>query len=175
MVKLDTNLSRRFDKEKPTFESNVGSRIKDVYQGEFDEEGKFSVVKVGQFNLYEDIQTYKDSVDIDIILDRFNCGDPMALQKVNGFFADVSNLPNSYVGMFNLIEQTKEFFKNMPADFKEKFNNNFEEFIVSAEAMDFLPKVNFADNSTSSDVVISDGKLPITPIPANPKEDKVNE
>lgn len=172
MIDLATNLSRRFDDEKPKFHSNLGSPIKEVYQGEFDDEGKFSVVKVGEINLYENIQSYKDSVDIDIILNRYACGDPMALEKVSGFFADVSALPNSYVGMFNLIEQTKEFFNNMPADFKEKFNNNFEEFIVSAEAMDFLPKISIQNEP---EIQIDGGKIPLEPDTGKIKEVIANE
>ena len=154
-MNLETNLSRRLSKERPFTSAVTGSPEKTVYAGEFDDEGKFSVKPVGKVNLYEEIQTYRDTCDINTILERFAAGDDSVLQKTNGFFADMSDFPDSYSGIFNLIENCREFFDNMPASFKEKYGNNFETFMASAEAEDFLPKIKQDTN-------------PVSPNPATP-------
>ena len=46
----------------------------------------------GKENLYEFIQSFKDSVDLHKIMDRFNAGDTAALQKVQGMFGDAPDL-----------------------------------------------------------------------------------
>lgn len=142
MFELETNLSRRLSKERPITLANPGTPEKVVFSGQYDDDGKLVVVPVGKINLYDEIQTYRDSVDINTILNRFAAGDDSSLQKVSGFFADVSELPNSYVGFFNLIEECRDFFMNLPSATKEKYGNNFETFMASAEASDFLPKIN---------------------------------
>lgn len=141
MFELETNLSRRLSKERPVTLANPGTPEKTVFSGKYDDDGKLVVVPVGKINLYEEIQTYRDSVDINSILDRFAAGDDSSLQKVSGFFADVSELPDSYVGFFNMIQECKDFFEKLPSATKEKYGNNFESFMASAEANDFLPKI----------------------------------
>lgn len=140
-MNLETNLSRRLSKERPFTCAVTGSPEKTVYSGEFDDEGKFSVQPVGKVNLYEEIQMYRDSCDINSILERYSAGDDSVLEKTNGFFADFSAFPDNYAGVFNLIESCRNFFDKMPASFKEKYGNNFETFMASAEAEDFLPKI----------------------------------
>lgn len=154
-MNLATNLSRRLSKERPFTNAVTGSPEKTVFAGEYDDEGKFSVKPVGKVNLYEEIQIYRDSCDINTILERYSAGDDSALQRTNGFFADLSAFPDSYAGVFNLIESCRDFFNKMPASFKEKYGNNFETFMASAEAEDFLPK-------------IKQDTTPVSPNPATP-------
>lgn len=140
-MNLATNLSRRLSKERPFTSAVTGTPEKTIFAGEFDDEGKFSVKPVGKVNLYEEIQMYRDSCDINSILERYSAGDDSVLEKTNGFFADFSAFPDNYAGVFNMIENCRNFFDKMPASFKEKYGNNFETFMASAEAEDFLPKI----------------------------------
>lgn len=148
-MNLETNLSRRLSKERPFTCAVSGSPEKTIFAGEFDDEGKFSVKSVGKVNLYEEIQMYRDSCDINTILERYSAGDDSALQRANGFFADFSAFPDNYAGVFNMIENCKDFFDKMPASFKEKYGNNFETFMTSAEAEDFLPKIKQEPSSVN--------------------------
>ncbi len=154
-MNLETNLSRRLSKERPFTSAVTGTPEKTIFAGEFDDEGKFSVKPVGMVNLYEEIQMYRDSCDINTILERFSSGDDSVIQRTNGFFADFSDFPDNYAGVFNMIENCRDFFNKMPASFKEKYGNNFETFMTSAEAEDFLPKIKLDTPSA-------------TPTPATP-------
>lgn len=154
-MNLETNLSRRLSKERPFTSAVTGTPEKTVYAGEYDDEGKFSVKPVGKVNLYEEIQMYRDSCDINSILERYSAGDDSVLERTNGFFADFSAFPDNYAGVFNLIENCRTFFDKLPASVKEKYDNNFETFMASAEAEDFLPK-------------IKQEPAPVTPNPQNP-------
>ncbi|QCS36262.1 minor capsid protein [Capybara microvirus Cap1_SP_192] len=118
--------------------SNSGSRFRPVYSGEFDDFGVFNLKKTSEVDLFEEIQAYADSVDLDLILAQFAAGNEEVFNRVQGFYADVSDMPNSYAEMLNTIQSSKEFFVSLPAEVKEKFNNDFGEFMVASESPDFL-------------------------------------
>ena len=62
--------------------SEPGSGMKSTYKMYVDENGVRELRKSGEYNLYAEIQSYKDSCSIDYILARFAAGDSTALSRV---------------------------------------------------------------------------------------------
>lgn len=91
---------------------------------------------------YEETQAARDSVDLDKILERYNAGDKSALEKVTGFYADIADIPKTYGEIYDAVSQTNELFSNLPAELKDKFNNNPAEFWKSYGTKDFDVLVN---------------------------------
>lgn len=53
----------------------LGDPEKILYSAKFDEKGVMDLVETGRENLYEYIQSHKESCDIHVILERFARGD----------------------------------------------------------------------------------------------------
>lgn len=128
--------------EKPI--SNSGTRYKSVFSAFYNADGVLELEEIRTKDIYTEIQAYKDSVDINTIMKKYQNGDDSVLNKVQGFFADVTGLPKDMQSMFNSIKQTEEFFEQLPADVKTLYNNDFHQFMFQYEPQDFIHRYNEA-------------------------------
>lgn len=130
----------QFDKRSfPT--SCVGSRVKPTFAGHYDEKGRVVLEEVGKINLYEEIQSHAQSVDIHTLLKRFTNGDPTALASRQGIYADVTQMPKTYAEFLNKMISLENGFNALPADVKQKFGNSFQQFLAESGAADFAEKL----------------------------------
>lgn len=113
-------------------------------------------VKVGETNIYEQIQAYKDECDIYNIIKRFEAGDLSAIPDINSrpqIEGDVSDVPLDMVGSYANMESAINNFNKLPAPIRELYHNNVSEF-MKASPEDIFSKIdNYArsliDNSNS--------------------------
>lgn len=120
------------------FFSEVGSRIKDIYSPEFDKKGVMTLKVSGQENLYEFIQSHKDSVDIHKILERFERGDVSALQKFQGMYGDFSEFPKTYAELLNTVIEGEQTFNSLPLEVREKFGHSFHRWLATSGSAEWL-------------------------------------
>ena len=78
------------------FHSNVGSPIRTTYSASYDDKGRIRLEESGTENLYDYIQSFAESCDIHVLLKRFANGETDVLSRVQGFYADVTELPQTY-------------------------------------------------------------------------------
>lgn len=123
------------------FISNGGQRERILYQPKFDENGVMDLVESGKEDLYDFIQSHAESVDIHVILARFQNGDIDALSRVQGAYGDFTNMPTSYAELLNRVNEGQSFFNSLPVDIRAKFNHNFAEFMAGMDKPDFLEKL----------------------------------
>lgn len=140
--------------------SNPGSSEHILYTAQFDEHGHFELVESGVEDVYDMIQSHKDSTDIHQILRRFENGDVNALNKVQGVFADVTEMPKTYAEMLNHIIAGKNAFMDLPVETRAKFGHSFERWLAAMDdPVDFASKMGIdIKNDQPEDV--------ITPAPA---------
>ena len=110
--------------------ANPGSTVRVLYSPKFDAKGVMSLVESGKENLYEFIQSHKESCDIHVILERFARGDVSALERVQGTYGDFSSMPRSYADMLNLVHSAEDAFSNLPVDERAKYGHSFERWLV---------------------------------------------
>lgn len=120
------------------FTSVVGSRIKAIYSPEFDKKGVMTLKVSGQENLYEFIQSHKDSVDIHKILERFERGDVSALQKAQGMYGDFSEFPKTYAELLNIVIEGEQTFNSLPLEVREKFGHSFHRWLATMGSAEWL-------------------------------------
>lgn len=134
--------------------ANVGSPVKVLYRGKYDANGRVVLEKSGEENLYDYIQSFRDSVDLNVILARFSNGEVDALSKAQGFYADVTDFPKNMADALNRINQAEEMFKALPLETRQKFDCSFEQFLAQSGTEDWLSKMGFAvsDSSVSQPV-----------------------
>lgn len=117
--------------EKKRFFTESGDPIKPLYGLEVDKKGVTQLVEKGKYNLYDFIQSHKDSVDIHKILERFQNGDVDALNKYQGYYGDITEAPKTFADALNAVIKAKDLFNSLPLDVREKFDHSPEQFIAA--------------------------------------------
>ena len=124
--------------------ANPGNPIKTTYMPEFDKRGVMSLVECGQENLYDFIQSHKDSVDIHKIIERFERGDVAALSKVQAVYADLSEMPSNYADMLNQVIAGEKMFNELPISVKEKFGQNFNQWMSTLGSDEWMSNMGYS-------------------------------
>lgn len=124
-----------------------GSRVKQLYIGRYDANGRVVLEEKGTEDLYAYIQSFADSVDINVILARFASGDTQALSRAQGFYADVIDFPTNMADALNRINECEEMFKSLPLDVRQKFDCSFEQFLSQSGTDDWLEKMGMVEHS----------------------------
>ncbi len=132
------------------FHSEVGDPVKILYSPEFDKNGVMTLKESGRENLYDFIQSHKDSVDIHKIMQRFEEGDVNALSKVQGQFGDFSQFPKTYAEMLNQVIEGENAFNGLPLEVREKFGFSFQQWLASAGSDEWKLKMGFASDTVPS-------------------------
>lgn len=112
---------------------NPGDPIATRYVAEMKDNGEFVLVEAGKENLYEYIQSFADSCDINNIIARFESGEVDVMDQVKGFYGDFADLPDNMHEVFNILRRGRDVFDRLPVEEKEKYNNSFEQWIIDFE------------------------------------------
>ena len=119
----------QFDRVRTT--TNSGPRFNPTHKLQYDENGVACLVQVGKVDTYEYIQSWRDSCDIKVILERFQNGDVTALQRQTPLYGDFTQAPQTLAEHLQLLRDAEESFRNLPLDIRSQFNHNPAEFYAS--------------------------------------------
>lgn len=117
---------------KEKFLSPAGDRYRPVYTPEIAADGQIELVQTGVEDLQQYIDSFKDSCDISVMVQRFLAGDETALRNGNPVFMDLLGAPKNLAEAYALNFRAQKAFENLPADIKNKFDNNFYRFLSEA-------------------------------------------
>lgn len=120
------------------FLTNVGSREKVTYEARYNAKGQLELNEKGKEDWYGYIQSHKDSVDIHVLLDRFQRGDVDVLNRMQGFYGDITAYPSTFADALNIVRSSEEFFNSLPVEERAKYNHNFSEFLAAFDSPDNL-------------------------------------
>lgn len=115
-----------YDFSKGEFKTAVGDFKRPTYKAVLGKDGAIEVEQDGVELTYEKIQSYKDSVDINVIIKRFATGDTLALEQRSGVYGDFVSVPSSYMEVLNSIVEARNAYE------MKKPNVSFDEFIKNA-------------------------------------------
>lgn len=139
-------------KEFPTCS---GSRYREDFVGKLDKDtGEISLVSVGKTDLFEYIQSFKDETDINTLIQRAEAGDLTAFSSA--VFGDFTDMPESYSDALNIVIEAEREFNHLPVEIKERFQNDFHQYIVSAGQPEWLEKLgikNAVEEATKKEEV----------------------
>lgn len=98
------------------------------------------IKKIGEENVYEKIQSFKEDVDIYNILKRFSeTGDSTLLNKRVGAFMDIADLPDNIHDFNKMLDDAAEKYKNLDDSIKENiFNDDKLNEIISLKVKEQL-------------------------------------
>lgn len=142
-------------------ESNPGNPIKQLYAGSYNERGQVVLKEDGTEDIYAFIQSFAESTDIHSILKRFENGETDVLEKVQGFYGDVTEMPHTYAEALQRISDSEKVFMSLPVEIRAKFNHSFSEFLSASQDVDFLDRLGIKPDEQAADV---------PPVPTEVKE-----
>lgn len=114
--------------------SNRGDRYRVERMAQVDDSGRLELKITGKMDLYDEIQSHKDSCDLNIIVDRILHGDEYARQRLKareGMYGDFAEMPATKQEMLNQIMAAEDFFNRLPVEEKQKYNNNMYEWLMN--------------------------------------------
>lgn len=138
------NFPTMFDK-RARVHCDSGNAMKKVYKPIVRDDGVVELAEAGQESLYDYIQSWKDSVDINVILARYANGDVDALSKVQGAYGDFTQFPKTYAEVLNRVNQGKLLFEDLPLPLREKYNHDFGQFMAAMDQEDFWEQFKLPD------------------------------
>lgn len=124
-------------------ESDAGSPMKEDIVATLDKDGFIQLEVVGEFSLYDEIQSHADSCDINLLYKRFVNGETDVFSRVQGMYGDFSAMPKTYADMLNSVIAGERFFDALPIDVKEKFNGSFTHWMATMESEDWYRKMGY--------------------------------
>lgn len=144
----------QYDRIRVNTESGKGDAV--TYSIAYDPDtGERFLKETGKVNLYEQIQSYKESVDIHNILERFARGDVDVVNQRQGVFMDVTEMPKTFAEMYQRVADAEALFMQLPVEERAKFNHNPVEYL-SALSVLMSGKLDIQDIADGTDKPGSD-------------------
>lgn len=124
-------------------QSHPGNPIKQLFSGSYNERGQVELKEDGTEDLYAFIQSFADSTDIHAILKRYQNGEVDVLEKVQGFYGDITEMPKTYAEALQRIADSEKVFMSLPVEVRAKFGHSFSQFLAASQEDDFLDRLGF--------------------------------
>lgn len=115
-----------FDFSKSEFKTCSGSMTRPTFKAVLDKDGVVNLKEDGIEMTYEKIQSFKESVDINVIVSRYASGDLSALDQKSGTYGDFIEVPSSYMEVLNSVVEARNAYELSKPDI------SFEEYINRA-------------------------------------------
>lgn len=127
-------------KEVPS--TDPGQRLIETYKLSYDDDGNKELVHDGYKDIYEEIQSHADSVDIHKIVERCTItGDTSELYKTEGFYGDLAMFPETRAEALQMLAEAQNIWDKLPVDVKKKFDNNVDNFFATAFTDEWTKKL----------------------------------
>lgn len=100
----------QYDSDLPRPRSRPGERFHQTYVGCYDDNGVVQLIPDKVINVYDEIQSHRDSTDLRILLKRYLAGDTECINKVQGVYGDFAFMPRDYASLLNRVSDGRKLF-----------------------------------------------------------------
>ena len=127
---------------KPEHTNTIsGSIYLNTYQECLDDQGRLTLERIGQTNIYEQIQAEHDGTKIENILHAVAMGDLEALQQREATYCDATTMPHSLREAQDLVIRLKDEFYDLPLEVRKEFGNSPEQYVSEMGTKEYLQKM----------------------------------
>lgn len=112
----------------------VGSRKKITYRGVYLDDGTLELYEAGEEDIYAKIQSHAESVDVNLLVQRYCNGEQDVLRRVQGQYLDVTAMPKDMVSYLQMISDAQAVYNALPVADKSAAGNSFERWLVASAA-----------------------------------------
>lgn len=123
-------MSKSTNLVKDEFSSPCGSKTKVKHILKIDPDGTRMLAEDGIIDVYEQIQSFKESCNIESIIKRVSNGEIDLLNINPGIYTDVAAIPEDLISSYKAFDRASDYYRNLPADVRGKFGS-FEAFLES--------------------------------------------
>lgn len=114
--------------------SPAGDSVVQEFELEYSPQGVPHLVPIGTYDLYDVIQSFRDECDLGKIFQRYANGDVMALNKRQGVYADISDMPQDIFAAANLIQRVEAIYNELDEGSRQRVGS-FEDFLKNPLAV----------------------------------------
>ncbi len=121
------------------------------------EDGCIQLVECGRTDIQAFIDSYADSCDMSLILQRLSIGDTSVLNSKTPMFGDFSGFPSTLAGILNLKLEAQRVFDKLDPAVRDQFAD-FNDWLAASGSQEWLSKMQGipANNSVSEDRSVLD-------------------
>ena len=167
-MKFEERFKTQYD-ARDRIVSNPGNPVKQLFSGSYNERGQVELKEDGTEDLYAFIQSFAESTDIHSILNRYQNGEVDVLEKVQGFYGDITEMPKTYAEALQRIADSEKVFMSLPVDVRAKFGHSFSQFLAASQEPDFLDLLGVQPTEQPADVP------PVSDVKEVPNKEVVSE
>ena len=115
------------------FITNPGEEFRIVYSSKRLPNGLLRLTESDRINIRDEINSYKDSCDLSILVDRIYRGDTSLLGNPDGmYYGDTSQFPQDFRSLLDLVDTGKILFEELPEEERIKYAD-FADFVMNYE------------------------------------------
>lgn len=141
-----------------SFSTNPGERYHILYSPKIRQDGTIALVECGKEDIQEMIDSFRDSTDMNYIVNRLMAGDDSVLNQKVPMYGDFTEMPKSYAEALQMVIDAKENFYKLPLDVRSQFDNDYMQWFATAGSDPWLEKMSpvLPDSSPIESEVVSD-------------------
>lgn len=124
------------------------------------EDGCIQLVEAGRTDIQAVIDSYADSCDMSLILQRLSIGDTSVLNSKTPMFGDFTSCPSTLAGILNLKLEAQRLYDKLDPAVRDQFED-FNSWLAASGSQEWLTKMqgNPANTSVSEDSSAADRVL----------------
>lgn len=121
--------------------SATGNGFEPIFKSKVQRDGVIKLEQDGERNVYEEIQSHKDSCSIELALARASLGDDSLLHRTQGAFGDFTTFPKTFAEVLQVMINAESYFDGLPAEIRNNFGNDFNRFLAQLDSPDLPGKL----------------------------------
>ncbi|NLD49607.1 MAG: hypothetical protein GX660_20870 [Clostridiaceae bacterium] len=141
----------KYDK-RDNKKTEPGSRYAPVFSLASKEAGNIELEITGEKDIYAEIQSHKDSVSIKTIMARYELGEVDLLNKKNGVFIDLSDMPTNFADIMKTVITAENNFNELPLSVRKEYNFSPAEYIADIGSEKWLKILGIKDNKEAKTI-----------------------
>lgn len=150
---MERRFNTLYDREnKANYPSSCGRSVCPVYNYlPVDEEGRCKLVQVGEKNLQAEIDSWRESVEIHSLLERYFDGDVLALERRQAQFVDITGLPSDVHSWHDAAVTAETVFDSLSDDVRHFYGDSLQTFLHDIFSGRFPPDSDSPPDSDGGD------------------------
>lgn len=121
-----------------------------VYTSKVMEDGTILLTPCGKENIKELINSYVDQTDISYIMAQLAVGNTSVLNNKTPMYGDFTEAPKDLRHAMQIMLDGEKAFYQLDLDTRQKFNNDFRQWLVTAGSESWLKNMGAAPSDPES-------------------------
>lgn len=121
----------------------AGDPVVVTYEERINEYGETHLEKIGEKNIHEEIQQYKEESMIENAINRVIDGD-VSMLRADGSYIDCTKMPANLMEAQQMIKDLNNTWNKLPIEVRSKYNHSVEQFVGAAGSQQWLEDLGIA-------------------------------